>query len=101
MANGVMLNAKNAPALAIKPATAGRSAFAVTGPTIPLAEALSHGRAFPERDLKTSAMRIISHRPCDERSTALLQSAPVSARYHLAATPSQKTRDPRRPLFAT
>ncbi len=46
-------------------------------------------------------MRIIAHRPCDERSTALLQFALVSARYYLAATLSQTTRDPRRPLFAT
>ncbi len=46
-------------------------------------------------------MRIITHRPCDERSTALLQFAPVSASYYLAAMLSQTTRDPRRPQLAT
>jgi hypothetical protein len=46
-------------------------------------------------------MRIITQRPSDERSTALLQFAPVSARYYLAATLRQTTRDPRRLLFAT
>ena len=46
-------------------------------------------------------MRIIADRSCDERSTALLQFAPASARYYLATTLSQTTRDPRRPLFAT
>jgi hypothetical protein len=73
----------------------------VTGPTIPLAAALSHGRAFPERNCGLIAMCIITGRPCDERSTALRQFAPASARYDLAAMLSQTTRDPRRPQLAT
>ena len=101
MANGVMPNAKNAPALAIKPTTARRSAFALRGRRFRLLKRLAMAGTFPERNLKTSAMRIITHWPCDERSTALLQFAPVSARYYLAATLGQTTRDPRRPLFAT
>src|ERR1700739_346556 len=60
--------------------------------------------AFPEKPEALSgrsAMCIIPHRPCDERSTALLQFAPVAARRYLAAMLSQTTRDPRRPQLAT
>ena len=46
-------------------------------------------------------MRIITHGPRDERSTALLQFALVSARYYVAAMLNTMTRDRRRPQLAT
>jgi hypothetical protein len=100
MATGVTPNAKNAPALAIKPTTARRSAFALRGRRFRLLKHLAMARAFPEKNLSRSTMRIVAHRPRNECSTAILQFAPVSARL-LSSHAELTTQDPRRPVFAT